>query len=307
MKRLLLLACALGVPVLAAQNGPEQLTALSTEVLVARAAQYAQRFERSMAAVVLEERYVQIIKNWTLPPGGPDETHLEWAEDLSQVRPDVIVKERRQTRSDVLLVQLPNQTWAAFRDTFEVNGRSRRGRDDRLRKLFLEQTEDSRRQLRRINQASADWNLGGFYRDINLPTSAVFLLHPRNQRRFTFVAGEPSEVQGVGCRLVTLKEHTKPTVLRSWRGKDVPLTGNACIDVEGRVWRTRLDLDPHYTTRGMIEVTYRSDQHVDVLVPDRMWEWYYLPQEAQDGRPMYVEGLARYSNLRQFTVTTTER
>lgn len=307
MNRLLLLAFALGVCVAAAQNDLEQLTPLSTEMLVERGGHYAQRFERSMTTVVLEERYVQIIKNWALPPQAPDEAHLEWVDDLSRIRPDVIVKQRRHTRSDLLLVQLPNQTWAAFRDTFEVNGRERRGRDDRLRRLFLQQTEDSRQQLRRINQASAEWNLGGVYRDINVPTSAVFLLHPRIQRRFSFSAGAASAVTGVACRVVALTEKTKPTVVRSWRGSDIPLTGNVCIDVEGKIWRTRLDLDPQYTVRGMIEVTYRSDGHVDVLVPDRMWEWYSLPGEDEDGHRLYVEGLARYSNLRQFTVTTTEQ
>jgi hypothetical protein len=259
-----------------------------------------------MSTVVLEERYVQILKPWSLPPRLPDEPHLKWSDDASAVRPDVVVKMRRQTRSDMLLVQLPDQTWTAFRDTFEVNGRMRRDRDDRLRKLFLQQTEDSRRQLRRINLASADWNLGGFYRDINLPTSAVFLILPRNQRRFTFSAGAVETTDAVECRVMSFNETARPTVLRSVRGADVPLAGHACLDVSGKVWRTRLDLDPRYTARGVIDVTYRRDDHLEALVPEQMWEWYHLNWEFE-GAPMFVEGMARYSNLRRFTVTTSEQ
>jgi hypothetical protein len=37
-----------------------------------------------------------------------------------------------------------------------------------------------------------------------------------------------------------------------------------------------------------------------------MWEWYLLPQPMQDGTPIYIETLATYSNLRSFTVTTSE-
>lgn len=306
MKNTLALACALGLTATAAQESATGVRDLSRDVLMARAGAYVELFERSMATVVLEERYVQVMKPWSFPPRAPDEAHLRWLDDVAAVRPDVVVKQRRQTRSDVLLVQLPDQGWAAFRDTFEVNGRMRRERDDRLRKLFLEQSDDSRRQLRRINLASADWNLGGFYRDINLPTSAVFLIHPRNQRRFTFSAGAVEASPSGGCRRVSFKESTKPTVLRTIRGDDVPLAGQACIDAGGVIWRTRLNLDPRYTTRGIIDVTYRRDEQVDVLVPEQMWEWYYLATD-EEGRPMYVESRATYSNLRRFTVTTNEQ
>jgi len=54
-------------------------------------------------------------------------------------------------------------------------------------------------------------------------------------------------------------------------------------------------------------VTYRPHERVDVLVPDRMWEWYVMPQNDAHGVPLYVEAMATYSNLRHFTVTTSER
>jgi hypothetical protein len=228
-----------------------------------------------------------------------------WAEDISAIRPDVIVKQRRQTKSDVLLVQLPNQIWAAFRDTFEVNGGLRRNRDERLRDLFLDQSDDSRRQLRRINEVSAEWNLGRFYRDVNLPTTGLFLIHSRNQQRLAFRAGDVDDSGSFACRVVTFKEQSRPTIVKSLRGDDVPLSGQVCIDAAGAVLSTRLDLDGRYTMRGAIEVTYERHERIDVLVPSRMWEWYALPESISDaGWPTYVEGMAVYSNLRLFTVST---
>jgi hypothetical protein len=310
-----MLVCAFMLPVLvrladagsAQSNADATLAGVSTDALVARAGDYARRFERSMATVVLEERYVQVIKNWTGPPKAPDEAHLVWADDLATIQPDVIVKQRRHLKSDVLLVQLPDQSWTAFRDTFEVNGRLQPNREDRLRRLFVQQTEDGRRQLRRINEASADWNLGGFYREVNLPTVGLFLILPRNQRRFAFRAGAIRETSAAACRVVTFNESSKPTVVRSLRGRDVPLTGEMCIDAGGVVSSTRINLDPRYATRGAIDVTYRRHERVDVRVPDRMWEWYLLEEINTTGTPTYVEAMATYSNLRQFAVTTSEQ
>lgn len=300
-----LAACALLLTALAPRGGGYDVAALSTEVLLARAADYARRFEHSMSTVVLEERYVQVIKNWTGPPKAPDQPNLTWADDISKVRPNVIVKQRRQLKSDVLLVQLPDQRWTAFRDTFEVNGRVQPDRADRLRNLFLQQTDDSRRQLRRINQASADWNLGEFYREVNLPTVGLFIFLARNQPRFAFKAG--GGVTGAApCRVVTFKETSTPTLVQSLRGRNVPLSGSACIEEGGVVSSTRLEFDSRHTTRGLLEVTYRPHERVDVLVPDRMWDWYVLEEANETGQPTYVEGMATYSNLRQFSVTTGE-
>jgi hypothetical protein len=303
-----LVTCALLLTALAPRAGgvDDDVGALSTEALLARAADYAHRFEHSMSTVVLEERYVQVIKNWTRPPKAPDQPNLTWADDLSKVQPNVIVKRRRQLKSDMLLVQLPDQRWTAFRDTFEVNGRLQPNRGDRLRSLFLQQTDDSRRQLRRINQASADWNLGDFYREVNLPTVGLFIFLARNQRRFAFQAGEVVTGAGAPCRVITFKETSTPTLVQSLRGRNVPLSGSACIDEAGVVSSTRLEFDSRHTTRGLLEVTYRPHERVDVLVPDRMWDWYLLTEFNETGQPTYVEGMATYSNLRQFSVTTAE-
>jgi hypothetical protein len=81
------------------------------------------------------------------------------------------------------------------------------------------------------------------------------------------------------------------------------------------VWQTRVDLDERFSARGVMVVTYGRTERLDVLVPERMWEWYLPPGPVgvQDARailltvPGYIEALATYSNLRQFTVETIEQ
>jgi hypothetical protein len=306
MKRWTLCALMVAAVAPAAGRQADPLDSLSTDVLLARAADYARRYEQAMATVVLEERFVQLVKAWGEPPDTPDHARLIWFDDVSKVRPDVIVKQRRQTKSDILLVQLPDRTWTAFRDTFEVNGGKRRERDERLRDLFLQQTENSARQLRRINQASADWNLGGFYREINLPTTGLLFVHPRHQKNVIFRAGGVRDVGGARCRVLAFEERSQTTIVRSVRGYNVPLKGSVCVDVTGAILSTRLDLPERHTFRGAMETTYTQHERASVLVPDRLWEWYLLPQPMSDGTPIYIETLATYSNLRVFSVTTSE-
>jgi hypothetical protein len=90
------------------------------------------------------------------------------------------------------------------------------------------------------------------------------------------------------------------------------------VDETGVVWRTHLDLSERYTWQGVIEVTYAPHPRVKVPVPSRMWEWYRPPPMGAAGgfgfsSPVTqtslacIEALATYSNLRQFTVETTEQ
>jgi hypothetical protein len=250
-----------------------------------------ERYERVMTSAVLEERYVQLGKNLFLPPQEPDLPGLAWRDRDPTGGLTATTRERRQTRADVMLVKLPDGSSSAFRDVFEANGRTVR-------------------QIRRIHQASADWNLGSFYREVNVPDLALAVFDARHARRFAFAPGPdlPGIDAGPACREVRFREVVRPTLVRSTSidRPNVPLTGNACVDAAGRIWRTRLDLDEQYTARGVIEVTFAPATRVPVLVPDRMWEWYQTASARHARGQSYIEALARYSNLRLFSVTTTE-
>ena len=284
------------------------VAALPLEQLLSRAAAYVQRFEAEMATAVIEERYVQLLKRWSFPPPAPDEARLAWLPVEALTLRDAAVAKRRQTKADLLLVQLADRRWAVYRDVLEADGRALTGREDRLRKLFLEATQDSQRQLRRINQSSADWNLGSFYREINLPTLGLVVVAANEQRRMAFRAGPTERVGEATCRVVTFKETARPTLVHSEeRREDVPLSGAVWLDETGTVWRTRIDLDERYTSRGRIEVTYAPHARLKVLMPVRMWEWYLPRAQPPTGVPQYIEALATYSNLRVFTVETSEQ
>ena len=57
---------------------------------------------------------------------------------------------------------------------------------------------------------------------------------------------------------------------------------------------------------GAFEVVFRPSPRLSVLIPDRIWEWSLSHDPEWGARPCYLEGRARYTNVRRFTVTTEE-
>ena len=93
------------------------------------------------------------------------------------------------------------------------------------------------------------------------------------------------------------------------RGRSVPLTGQIWIEPHtGRVWRTTLRFaNERARVEGAYDVTYRASAGLDVLLPDRFWEWLRTPDPEARGRLADVEGQASYTNIRRFAVSTEER
>ena len=54
--------------------------------------------------------------------------------------------------------------------------------------------------------------------------------------------------------------------------------------------------------RGVIDVTYRAEKGLDLLVPAEMRENYVIRRNE-----LRIDGRATYSRFRQFTVTTSEK
>ena len=102
-----------------------------------RLADYAERFEREIAAVVAEERYVQVIHPWRGNPSGPQgEPALAWREPGDKGKQGGPIISRRQLLSDVVMVQLKDRQWLSYRDVAEVDGSPVRDRTDRVRDLL---------------------------------------------------------------------------------------------------------------------------------------------------------------------------
>jgi hypothetical protein len=249
-----------------------QPPALST--VMARAGQYVSALAEQFASVVGEEH----------------------AEQSSSGAPFEPVTERR-IGADILVVRVPGTaTWMGFRDVFEINGRRVRDREDRLLKLFVESPATALAQAKRIADESARYNVGSLTRNFNLPTTALFVLLPSTQPRFTYRKAGEKTVDGVRYWRVVGKETTRPTMVRTTMGRDAEMLTEYLIEPEsGRVARTWMRLaTPAVAT---IEVGYRGDEKLGFWVPYRMDEYY-------EGGGTRITSTAMYSNFRRFQVST---
>jgi len=281
-----LAACAafasLSAVVAAQPAGESDITAVLTRV-----AAYVEEFDRQLAGVVLEEQYDQ------------------------RVLPDSMGSRRsgygRRLRSDLLMVRLEAEDrWVQFRDVFEVDGRAVRDRNERLARLFLSPSASTFEQAEAIALESARYNVGSVYRTINVPVLAMSYFSPRHRHRSTFSRVEPGNTKGL-AGLASAQdiwairfEETQPnTLIRTEADADLPANGRAWVEVStGRILKTELIAEA-VRIRARLEVTYRAEPGVEVLVPSEMREEY-------DGGPgtSRISSRASYGNVKRFTVTT---
>jgi hypothetical protein len=193
-----------------------------------------------------------------------------------------------------------------FRDVYEVNGRRVRDRDARLEALFMSPDSSTLGQAEAIRWESARFNLGPSYRDINVPTLALLMLHPAHQARFRWERKGTREFSGRAGIELRGKEVGSPTLVRQLDGSDVTAEVRAWIEAEtGRVLRT----EARYRIVGRVgrpsatswvNTQYRPEPSLALGVPEEMYERY----EHSARGP--VEARARYSNHRRFQVETSE-
>ena len=256
-----------------------------TPTTFARAAAYVEDFVEQLSTVVMEEDYRQT--SYRNRGGNATRTRLV---------------------SEFLLMRVQGiGEWIGFRDVFEVNGRQIRDRQDRLATLFLGDATTALAQAQRIAQESARYNLGSTGRTFNVPTYALFFLHPSNTRRFRF------EKAGEGCADentawdIRFEEIEYPTLTRGFEGISLPSHGRFCLDpMSGRVIETQLELyHPSAgvgrpATDAMATVRFALEPRLNLWVPREMRERY---SERIGGS---TSSTARYRNYRQFSVTVNE-
>ena len=303
------LAAAL-VLVAAPRHAPAQ-PAPKADDLVARAGLYVVEYGQQLSLVIGVERYAQ------------------WMQNADQVRPLV-----RNLVSEFALVRVGDD-WLGFRDVVELDGKAVGDRQDRLQKLFLESPTTAVQSSRGIADASARYNLGPLQRNFNVPTTALFFLHPTNRPRFSFKSEGEETVEGVRVVKVRYKEDRKPTIIRTSAGKDMPVKGMLWIDpAGGRVFKTTMELEadalmtggssgmadnrfeeafrgsarPAFAERRAkssvsIMVSYKTDPQLALLVPGEMVEIYESPYRLQfnDTESMSkVNCRATYSDFKRF-------
>ncbi len=250
--------------------------ALALRRLLARAADYVDAYQREYSSLVAEEEYTQA--DWT--PGAATRS--------------------LRTRSDILLVRVDRvDGWVSFRDVFEVDGRPLRERDERLQRLFLDTSVESRGRLAAIQSDSSRYNIGPVKRTVNAPLLPLTFLERPTMTRFRFELAGEKDVDGVQAWALDYEETSVPTIAMTEDGSDQPVRGRFLIDaVTGAVLESRMVYAR--TNAGQIEyvIRYRRNEKLGLWLPDEMRETY-----SRNGRPV-SQGEARYRNFRRFQVNT---
>jgi VWFA-related protein len=287
----------------------------SVDELLARAGRYVVEYGEQMSIVIAVERYGQ----WMT------------SSDASRAV-------TRQLVSEFALVRVKDD-WVGLRDVLEMDGTPVPDRRDRLQKLLIDRSPSTLDQGRKIADESARLNLGGIQRNFNVPTTALFFLHPSNQKRFRYKQAGQERVAGIDTVKLTYEEHQRPTIVRTSAGRDMPLQGTFWIDpLTGRVLRTHMELtsrlkigsenrpvdDPMRSTDTMartaqknldppssrqvdstasISVTYRPDARLGLLVPDEMRETYegaWTRRTTNEEALTKINCVATYSDFKRF-------
>jgi len=261
------------------------------QVVLARAGSYVAEFHRRLSRLVAEERYTQTWETiWTGRRNGTTKMG------------------ERVLLSDLLLVKPEGaDDWLQYRDVFEVDGAPVRERTARLPALLADRSASAAAQVERIREESAAYNLGTIKRDVNVPVLAMRFLTFENQPRFKFtratdratatahVAPDAAGVFRVTAEMwaIDYEEVRRPTLIHTLNDRDLPAHGRFWIDPDtGRVLITELKAG-NRSVRGTIDVSYRSEPLVDLLVPVEMREEYF------DKAGSHITGVATYGRFRQ--------
>lgn len=232
---------------------------------------------------------------------------------------------RRMLVSEFALVRVRDD-WLGFRDVYEVDGKPVADRQDRLRRLFVDSPGSATGQAREISDEAARHNLGAIQRNFNVPTMALFFLHPSNLGRFRFSRDGEEKVDGTPVWRVRYEETRSPTIITTSAGRDMPVKGTFWIDpVKGAVRKTHMavsvetamagkrtripgDADTGSSVRRVqssasITVTFKHDNHLDLLVPAEMRETYEGPAVNRftgSEEISRVNCVATYSDFKRF-------
>jgi hypothetical protein len=267
------------------------------DMVLLRAAAYVASYQQQLRGLVAEETYIQ------------NSTTNVFAGNLrgSRLRPN---REGRRLRSDLLLVKLGDDDWwLQFRDVFEVDREPVRDRDSRLYKLFVDGKANARAMAEAIQAESARYNIGPVVRTINIPIMGLLFLERGVQPGMSFKRVEAGNVKRLAElapaeRIWTIEfnEVRKGTMVKGENNRDLPSHGRIWIDSEtGRILRTSV-ITEDTELRAEIDVTYKAESGLNLLVPAEMKETYAVRRsEAR------IDGRATYGKYRQFTVTTSEK
>lgn len=255
-----------------------------------RAMRYVLSYEQAFTLLVADEYYVQEVRR----PPNPG-TNLTRANPGGGMQANGPVTQT-ELRSAYALLQLGDGAgWMPVRDVFQVKASKIRNRDDRLVALLLSDKPDRFDAAARIMAESNRHHVGSVARTINIPTLALMFLHPVVNERFQFKDEGEETIGGRLVRRASYTELARPTLIRSTRDKDLPLSGRLWFDpFTGAIVKTNmLAMDP--IIQASVTVTYRQDEALALWVPERMEEYYKAALSSDE-----ILATATYTNVRTF-------
>lgn len=279
------MAVALGVALIVPVRSQD-----ASRDLPARIRAWVDAYERQLPSIVAEERYEQKVSR--LRRGGRD----RYTPPPSSARE---VVQQRVLESEFLLVKPANGfEWIPFRDVSRVDGQVIHDRADRLARLLLDPTASSYDAAARIGEESTRYNIGGLVRTVNVPTLALAFLTTRNAKCCKVKVHDLDTIEGERFQRMSFDETVVPGIVGTKEGRRVKTKGEVWVRPDGALRRSRLVMTVGGTL-AEIQVDWKVYAGLDMVVPVEMQEYYsYGARE--------IEGLAVYTNIRKFGVTTHE-
>jgi hypothetical protein len=249
---------------------PDAASTPSQKTVMARAGAFVAGYTDELPRLVATETLTQDL---TPPPGQTfDQT-------------------RRRSVAEFAWVTLAGESEAlGFRDVIEVNGNPIGSERARLVDLVHGPGGGTWPQARAIIEQSARHNLVPGARNFNLPTVAVFFLHPDRQARFSWKRRSASDAP---VWQLEFRERRVPTFIRQGDGRPIVSRGRVWIEVAtGAILRTELELEFNDVAYALT-TRFERVAAMDLVLPTRLDERYTTPDEV-------VTGTATYSNYRRF-------
>ena len=213
-----------------------------------------------------------------------------------------------QLDSEFGVLKIPGyQGWLGFRDVIKVNGREVQDHESQLEQLLLSPAPVPLDQARRIAEASAVHNIGALQRNINNPALVLELFDRRNHPRLRFTKADGDTIDQVRVWVIHYEEQTRPTLITTPQGRDVPTSGQVWVDpISGALIRAEVNIKDFFAAAGFgrskaqMRVYFKEDAKLKFWVPSRLTEHYDV------GGLGIVTGDATYANYRQFGTETHE-
>ena len=174
----------------------------------------------------------------------------------------------RRLKSDFVVIGLDDGRVASFRDTFEVDGRALRERQNRLLDLLQSTDATTADRLRELSEGSARSYISPNLYVLGDPTLPLQFLRQQNQERFAFKADGVRTMDGSQVAIVRFTEQGTERFIQN--PEKAPITGRVWIDAgTGAIRQAELAISgKEFILRSTTK--YALDQKLGLWLPSEM-------------------------------------